>query len=147
VCVCVCVCVFVRLSEKQRFFFLCTIYCLFFITETVCVYWAVRTEYFNEIQVNPGFQRFVLALVLLLFALWPLHLHTITYVKGPWGGVVVKGAAPLVGRSRDRFPVLSLDFSVTYFFRPYHGPGVDSATSENEYQEHFLGVKAAGALG
>ena len=36
-------------------------------------------------------------------------------------------------------------FSVTYSFRPYHGPGVDSAPSENEYQEHFLGVKAAGA--
>ena len=30
-------------------------------------------------------------------------------------------------------------------FRTYHGPGVDSAPSENEYQEHFLGVKAAGA--
>ena len=51
----------------------------------------------------------------------------------------------LVGRSRDRFPVMSLDFSVTYSFRPYHGPGVDSAPSENEYQEHFLGVKAPGA--
>jgi len=34
---------------------------------------------------------------------------------------------------------------VTYSFRPHHGPGVDSAPSENEYQEHFLGVKAAGA--
>jgi hypothetical protein len=55
------------------------------------------------------------------------------------------GAALLVGRSRDRFLVVSLDFSVTYSFRPYHGPGVDSAPSENEYQEHFLGVKAAGA--
>jgi len=41
--------------------------------------------------------------------------------------------------------VVSLDFSVTYSFRPYHGPGVDSAPSENEYQEHFLGVKAASA--
>jgi hypothetical protein len=27
------------------------------------------------------------------------------------------------------------------------GPGVDSAPSENEYQEYFLGVKAAGAWG
>jgi len=44
-----------------------------------------------------------------------------------------------------KFPVVSLDFSVTYSFRPFHGPGVDSAPSENEYQEHFLGVKAAGA--
>jgi len=25
------------------------------------------------------------------------------------------------------------------------GPGVDSAPNINEYQEHFLGVKAAGA--
>jgi len=24
----------------------------------------------------------------------------------------------------------------THIFRPYHGPGVDSAPSENEYQEH-----------
>jgi hypothetical protein len=32
-------------------------------------------------------------------------------------------------------------------FRPFHGPGVDSAPSENEYQEHFLVVKAAGAWG
>jgi hypothetical protein len=26
-----------------------------------------------------------------------------------------------------------------------HGSGVDSASNRNEYQEHFLGVKAAGA--
>ena len=32
-----------------------------------------------------------------------------------------------------------------YTFRLYHGPGVDSATSKKEYQEHFLGVKTAGA--
>jgi len=24
-------------------------------------------------------------------------------------------------------------------FRSHHGPGVDSASSRNEYQEHFLG--------
>jgi len=40
---------------------------------------------------------------------------------------------------------VSLGFSVTYSFRTYHGPGVDSAPSENKYQEHFLGVKVAGA--
>ena len=32
-------------------------------------------------------------------------------------------------------------------FRPCRGPGVDSAPSENEYREHFLVVKAAGAWG
>ena len=30
-------------------------------------------------------------------------------------------------------------------FRSYYGPGVDSASNRNEYQEYFLGVKAAGA--
>jgi len=28
-----------------------------------------------------------------------------------------------------------------------HNPGVDSASNRNEYQEYFLGVKAAGAQG
>ena len=55
--------------------------------------------------------------------------------------------ALLFGWSWNRFPVLSLDFSVTYSFRPYCGPGVDSDPSENKYQEHFLGVKAAGVWG
>ena len=30
-------------------------------------------------------------------------------------------------------------------FRSHCGPGVDSASNRNEYQEYFLGVKAAGA--
>jgi len=29
-------------------------------------------------------------------------------------------------------------------FWPHYGPGVDSASKRNEYQEYFLGVKAAG---
>jgi len=36
------------------------------------------------------------------------------------------------------------DSSLTYSFRPYYGPGVDSACNRNEYQEYFLGVNAAG---
>jgi hypothetical protein len=36
-------------------------------------------------------------------------------------------------------------FPLTYSFRSHYGPGVDSACNINEYQEHFLGVKAAGA--
>ena len=35
--------------------------------------------------------------------------------------------------------------SLTQSFRPHYGPGVDSASNRNEYQEYFLGVKAAGA--
>ena len=30
-------------------------------------------------------------------------------------------------------------------FRSHYGPGVDSASNKNEYQEYFLGVKAVGA--
>ena len=30
-------------------------------------------------------------------------------------------------------------------FRSHYGPGVDSASNRKEYQEYFLGVKAAGA--
>ena len=45
----------------------------------------------------------------------------------------------------------SIPVSVTGFFidiksfRLHYGPGVDSASNRNEYQEYFLGVKAAGA--
>jgi len=31
------------------------------------------------------------------------------------------------------------------FLQLHYGPGVDSASNRNEYQEYFLGVKAAGA--
>ena len=30
-------------------------------------------------------------------------------------------------------------------FRSHYGPGVDSASNRNEYQEYFLGVKETGA--
>ena len=30
-------------------------------------------------------------------------------------------------------------------FRSHYGPGVDSASNRNQYQEYFLGVKAVGA--
>jgi hypothetical protein len=37
------------------------------------------------------------------------------------------------------------NFSLILFFRPHYGHGIDSASNRNEYQEYFLGVKAAGA--
>jgi hypothetical protein len=37
------------------------------------------------------------------------------------------------------------NFSLTYFFCPHCGSGVDSASNRNEHQEHFLVVKAADA--
>ena len=35
--------------------------------------------------------------------------------------------------------------SIAAGVRSHHGPGVDSASNRNEYQEYFLGVKAVGA--
>ena len=58
-----------------------------------------------------------------------LNIFLLNFLEGPRIGAL------LVGRSRDRFPVLLLDFSMTYF----HGTGVDSARSENEYQEYSWG--------
>jgi len=47
-----------------------------------------------------------------------------------------------------RFQVESLEFFIDKkSFQPHYGPGVHSASNTNEYQEHFLGVKAAGAYG
>jgi len=41
---------------------------------------------------------------------------------------------------------VSLEFFIDIkSFRSHYGPGVDSASNRNEYQERFLGVKAAGA--
>ena len=37
------------------------------------------------------------------------------------------------------------NFSFILSFRPHYGPGVDSASNRNEYQEYFPGVKVAGA--
>jgi hypothetical protein len=39
------------------------------------------------------------------------------------------------------------NFSLTQSFQSHYGPGVDSASNRNEYQECFLGVKGAGAKG
>jgi len=50
------------------------------------------------------------------------------------------------GRLRVRFPIVSLEFFIDIILPPPHyGPGVDSASNRNQYQDYFLGVKAAGA--
>jgi len=34
------------------------------------------------------------------------------------------------------------NFSLTYPFRSHYGPGIDSASNRNEYQEYFLELKS-----
>jgi len=45
-----------------------------------------------------------------------------------------------------RFQLVSLEFFMDIkYFRSQYGPGVDSTSNRNEYQENSLGVKAVGA--
>jgi hypothetical protein len=62
-------------------------------------------------------------------------------------GVVVKVLRYKPGRSRVRFPMVSLEFFSDIILRSHYDPGVDSASNRNEYQVYFLGVKTAGAKG
>ena len=43
-----------------------------------------------------------------------------------------------IGRSLARPQLVSVDFLLTKSFRSHYGPGVDSASNRNEYQEYFL---------
>jgi hypothetical protein len=51
-------------------------------------------------------------------------------------------------RSPVRFPMRSLDFffQLTYSLQPHHGPGLDSASNRNEYQESSCEVKGGRRL-
>jgi hypothetical protein len=73
--------------------------------------------------------------------------YVLQNVSGAWGSVVVKAL-----RYYSDGPGIDSRWCHWIFqwhisFRQYHDPGVDSAPSENEYQEHFLVVKAASAWG
>jgi hypothetical protein len=48
------------------------------------------------------------------------------------------------GRSQVRFPMVSWEFFFDIILPAAYGPGVDSASNRNEYQEYFLGLKADG---
>jgi hypothetical protein len=47
--------------------------------------------------------------------------------------------------SRVRFSMVISKFFMDIILRPHYGPGVNSASNRNEYQEYLLGVKGAGA--
>jgi len=58
-----------------------------------------------------------------------------------WTGAVLQ-----IGRSLVRSQLVLLEFFIDInSFRSHYGPGVDSVSNRNEYKQHFLGVKAAGA--
>jgi hypothetical protein len=60
------------------------------------------------------------------------------------GGAVVEALRyETEGRGID-FRWCHWNYLLAYSFRPHYGPGVEAASTRNEYQEYFLGVKAAG---
>jgi len=59
----------------------------------------------------------------------------------PRDGTVYRGTALRIGRSRVRLLMVSLEFFMDY------GPGVDSASNQNEYQIYFLGDKGGQCAG
>ena len=77
---------------------------------------------------------------------FPYHINRINKVR-PWMCQWLRCCAT------NRKVAGSIPASVIGFFidiksfRSHYGPGVDSASNRNEYQKHFLGVKAAGAYG
>jgi len=60
-------------------------------------------------------------------------------------GQLVQALRHKQGGSRVRFPMLSLKCFIDIILPVAKWPRVDSASYRNEYQEYFLGVKAAGA--
>jgi hypothetical protein len=62
-----------------------------------------------------------------------------TYILGARRSAVGWGNA-----LRFRFPMSSLELSISLNFQLRYGLGVDWASNRNQYQEYFTGVKAAG---
>ena len=76
---------------------------------------------------------------------YPKEILLVLISVGDRGGSVVKVVLQ-IGRSLVLSQLVSLEFFIDIkSFRSHYDPGVDSASNRNEYQEHFLGVKAAGA--
>jgi hypothetical protein len=78
------------------------------------------------------------------FYTWVSFLPSPLFLYTPLYGV--EAIMLQAGRSRVRFPIRSLDFffQLTYSFQPHYGPGADSASNRNEYQESSLGGGATG---
>ena len=74
-----------------------------------------------------------------------MNIYIYIYEHGDHGSKVVK---VLCYKSEGRWfdsRWCHWNFSLIKSFPSHYGPGFGSASDRNEYQEYFLGVKAAGA--
>jgi hypothetical protein len=72
---------------------------------------------------------------------------SITSFKCAVSSAVGWGTAVQVGRSRVRFPLVSLSFFINTILLAALWPGVNSACNRKEYQEYFLGGKGGRCIG
>ena len=78
---------------------------------------------------------------------WKLHIFNKPFhYGGARGGAVGCGTALQAGGLHVRFLMVSLEFFIN-IIRPHYGPGVDSASNKNGYQEYFLGGKGNQCIG
>ena len=68
-------------------------------------------------------------------------------MKGAHGGAVGWGTALQAGRLQAHSQWYHWNFSLTHSFWLHYGPGVELASTRNENQEYFLGVKTASVQG
>jgi hypothetical protein len=74
-----------------------------------------------------------------------VYIYHIFFWGGDRSGTVVKVLCYKSGGRWFDSRWCHWNFSIDIILPIAHSPGVDSASNRNEYQEHFLGVKAAGA--
>ena len=73
-----------------------------------------------------------------------IYIYIYIYIYGDRGGTWLRCCAT-TGRSLVRFQMASLEFFIDIILPFALWPWVESASNRNEYQEYFMGVKAAGA--
>jgi hypothetical protein len=72
-------------------------------------------------------------------------LHILPINKEARGGAVGLGTVLHVGRSRVRFPIVSMEFLIAIILRLRYSLGVDSALTEMSIRNISWWVKVAGA--
>ena len=110
--------------------------------------WTIPAHIHNYIhKTNRVSRLYSVAAVLYLQSVLHVMLFRMLHMFcGDRGSTVVKVLCyKSIGRWFDP-SFVSLEFFIAIkSLRSHYGPGVDSASNRNEYQEHFLRVKAAGA--